>query len=106
MGSENNKIDDYKEIARIESEGINMLLSKSEVVGLAYLNDAINSFVLFLESKKGKIIPSMDIEYRTFILDIMENIDPQYKNIVTEEILLPKYNINIDILMSAIRKEK
>ena len=105
MSSQNKKLNDYEEIAKIESEGINMLLSKSEVIGLAYLNDAIKSFVSLLKEEKGNMIPSMDIDYRTFIFNIIENIKPEYKDIVTAEILLPKYNINMDILVSALRKD-
>ena len=88
-GNIENRLDDCRLIAAVEAEGICSLLSISEKAGLLYVHSAISSFREYLQKTKGPIIPSMDIEYRTFILALLEKVDEEYKEIVTKEVLCP-----------------
>lgn len=100
--------EDYKDIARLEATGVNDLLDKENIpnsVSLAYLNNAIVSFVGLLKETKGNIIPSMDMGYRVFIIELLKNIKPQHKELVLKEVLVPVHHIDIEEFMNSLSKD-
>lgn len=78
-----------RELYEMEATGINTAYGASEKLGALALSDAITSFTDFLTLQEGRFIPGMNINYRIFIVGLLENIDNKYLEAATAEIMFP-----------------
>lgn len=81
---------ELKKLYEMEAKGINAAYGVSEKLGASVLNNAIASFMDFLTVIDGKFIPGMNINYRVFIVGLLESIDDKYLEAVFVEIMFPK----------------
>ncbi len=81
------------ELCRVDACIINLALSANEKLGVVAIKDAIANFQNYLLSKKGTIVFSMDMDYRTYIVNLLDitiqNADEKNKAIIFQEIVLP-----------------
>jgi hypothetical protein len=94
------RIEGSKIIAKTEAAGICSLLGISEKAGLMYIHSAVASFKEYLKKTKGSFIPELDIEYRSFIIELLSQIDDEYKEIVTKEVISPSFYPDAKIRLS------
>jgi len=78
-----------KSLARDEADMINRLLDVKAEYGKKFLLDALDSFSRFLQSTKPNYIRPMDIEYRTFVIEILSCIKEIHKPEVIKTLLFP-----------------
>lgn len=74
------EINQIKELAVMEAKLVNKMFSISEVLGLDALTAATTSFEQFLRRKDKMFISGMSIEYRTFVIELIELIDEPYRD--------------------------
>lgn len=82
-----------QELCLVDAEIINKALSISENLGIAAIKDAINNYTNIIKSHKGSFVSSMDLDYRTYIINLLRIITEQAteenKAIIFAEIILP-----------------
>lgn len=77
----------------------------SERLGKLLLRGCVDSFKYsYLGKKYGNIIPSMSAEYRTFIIELLKNIDNKFLKPSFEELIFNLKN-NEKEIMSEIKKD-
>ena len=77
MNEDNKKLID--ELCEMDSDFINSFFKKGgDEMGALALNNSIASFSQYLESKEGKFIPGMNLEYRYFMTTLLLKIDKKY----------------------------
>lgn len=94
-------IENAKVLGAFEGKGINQLMSGSHVLGLIYLNDAVQSYIGEMKNRIGSFVPSMNLEYRTFIISLLEEVLPEYSELVIKELFTKDYAISIDEVLNA-----
>ena len=78
-------------LAKNEASLINLGFTKSIALGLLFLSNALNSFEeSYLKPKYGNIITSFSSEYRILVIEILKNIDDDFKIDALKEVILPK----------------
>lgn len=73
---------------------INMSFGISESLGIAAINDSISSFIDFLKSRNGAFVPAFSLEYRVYLVGLIDKIDEAYKTIAAQNIILPKSRVS------------
>lgn len=77
----------------IDVEMIVLAFKVSEDLGKTSIKSAVSGFVELLTNQKGKFIPSMDLDYRRYIVGLLETalnkVDESHKELVMREILFP-----------------
>lgn len=81
-------IEMIKGLCTDEASLINQLFFENEELGLAALDNAITSFETFLKQNNPMFIRGMSIEYRTFVIELLNLIDAPYRGIATSKILM------------------
>lgn len=96
-----------------EIEFIHKGFKVSELLGKLFISNSISSFVNnHLKNTHGKeILPQFSSEYRYFIVGLLKNINDEFKEVVTREILIPtvkKTNNEelLTILVTSLHTEK
>jgi hypothetical protein len=76
-----------------DAEIIMMAFKVSENVGKISIKFAMGGFIKLLTNQKGKFIPSMDLDYRRYVVGLMETalnkVDEPHKEMVMKEIMFP-----------------
>jgi len=72
---------------------INMSFGISESLGVATINDSISSFIDFLKSRNGAFVPALSLEYRVYLVGLIEKIDDAYKSAAVKTIIIPKSRV-------------
>jgi len=88
-----NRLEMIKELAVMESQAINKAFKVGNTTGALLINNSLSSFADHLRSTKVNFIPQMDIEYRTFVIDILVGIDGQYKELALKTVVFPNQTI-------------
>jgi hypothetical protein len=77
----------------IDVEMIVSAFKVSEDLGKTSIKSAVSGFVELLTNQKGKFIPSMDLDYRRYIVGLLatalEKVDESHKELVMREIMFP-----------------
>lgn len=77
-------------LVKSELEIIEKGFSISEFTGKVFLQNAITDFKdVHLAAKYGNIIPSMCMEYRYFIVELLKGIKKEYRGFAIREVLVP-----------------
>lgn len=77
-------------LVKSELEVIEKGFSISELTGKAFLQNAITDFKdVHLAAKYGNIIPSMCMEYRYFIVELLKGIKVEYRGLAVREVIVP-----------------
>lgn len=80
-------------LCKVDAEIIHLALSKNKELGRAAIKDAIANFQNFLFSRKGTMVFNMDMDYRTYIVNLLEstikNADEESRNVILKEIVVP-----------------
>ncbi len=70
-----------------------MALSVNKKPGILAINDAISNYTSLIKSQKGSFVPAMDLDYRTYIVNLLdmaiEQSSEENKAIIFSEIVLP-----------------
>lgn len=80
----------------------------SEFMGKLFLSDSISDFKnIHLKAKYDEIIPSMCMEYRYFIIELLKNIKNEYRDVATREVIVPTIgNIETEELLRILEEKK
>lgn len=89
--------DEIIKLCEVDSEIINKSFSVSEALGIAAIKDSITNYHNLLRSLKGDFVPSMDLDYRTYIANLLkittESANKKNKATIFKEIVLPQQDI-------------
>ena len=81
------------QLCKADAELITMALSISEKLGILAIKDAINNYKSILVANKGSIVSGMDLDYRTYIVNLLklstESASEENKAIIFSEIVIP-----------------
>jgi len=87
------KEEEIIQLCKVDAELITMALSISEKLGILAIKDAINNYKSILMAKKGSIVSNMDLDYRTYIVNLLklstESANEENKAIIFSEIVIP-----------------
>jgi len=87
------KEDEIIKLCEVDAEIINKALSVSESLGIIAIKDAIGNYTDLINSHKGSFVPSMDLDYRTYIINLLklstESASEENKAIIFSEIVTP-----------------
>jgi len=83
------------ELGREEAGIINKMYKIGSNLGCSMLRDSIGSFVNFMRSVKPNYIPQLDIEYRYFMLSILQNIESAYYDDLMKCLFLEDANVQL-----------
>lgn len=83
------------ELCETDAMLVNTSFGLSERLGIAAIKESISSFTIFLTKQHGNFIPGMSLEYRTYIVGLLEKINDDYKDAALAAILLPKLSQDI-----------
>ena len=85
--------DEIIKLCEVDSEIINKSFSVSEALGVAAIKDSIANYHNLLRSLKGDFVSSMDLDYRTYIINLLkittETANEKNKAIIFSEIVIP-----------------
>ncbi|MDD5373921.1 MAG: hypothetical protein PHO62_10915 [Sulfurimonas sp.] len=85
--------EELKTAYSMDAEIIAMSFKLSEKLGVMALKASVNDFTELLTNQKGKFVPSMDLDYRRYIVGLLDTtinaVDEAYKEHVFREIILP-----------------
>lgn len=79
-----------EELFKMEAEAVNIAFGANSETGLLMLGNSITSFENLLTMLKGSFIRGMDLDYRIFIVGLLENIDDKYKPEAMSQIIFPR----------------
>lgn len=82
-----------KTLSKEDAMLINMSFGISESLGIAAINNSISSFIDFLKSGGGAFVPALSLEYRVYLVGLIDEIDEAYKVVATQYIILPKSRV-------------
>ncbi|MFA6144046.1 MAG: hypothetical protein WCW84_06710 [Sulfurimonas sp.] len=77
-----------EELAETDAKLINMAFGISGSLGLNALKNSTDSFETYLRSNDTMFIRGMSIEWRTYLVKLLLNIDEQYRDVATPAIIL------------------
>lgn len=84
---------EIKSVYDIDAEMIIAALNVSEELGKTAIKSAISGFMGLLTEQKGKFVPSIDLDYRRYIVGLLETalnkVDESHKSIVMREVMFP-----------------
>lgn len=83
-------VDKLEELFKMEAVAVNTVFGVSSKTGLLMLNKSIASFENLLTMMKGNFFKGMDLDYRIFIVGLIENIDDKYKSDAMKQIIFPR----------------
>jgi hypothetical protein len=87
------KEDEIIQLCTVDAEIITKALSVSKNLGIAAIKDSIGNYTGLIKSHKGTFIPSMDLDYRTYIINLLklatESASEENKSIIFSEIIIP-----------------
>lgn len=86
---EKSTLQQIETLCETDAELINRSFGIKESLGITALKSSIDSFTVFLSQQYGNFIPSMNLEYRCYIVGLFERIEDPYKAIATKNILFP-----------------
>ena len=88
-----NIMKELNQLITTEVKIINKCFFISQELGLAMLNNSINSFVdIYIKEKYGDVVLAMCSEYRVFIVGLAREIDDKYQDVVVSTLLIPRTN--------------
>lgn len=79
-----------EQLAVIDAQGIDYSFGISELLGLSFLSNSITGYTNLLIKKHGDIVLSYSSEYRTYIIELLKNVDDKYKKNIMSELINPK----------------
>ena len=87
------KEEEIIQLCKADAELITMALHISEKLGILAIKDAINNYKSILMVNKGSIVSNMDLDYRTYIINLLklstESASEENKAIIFSEIVIP-----------------
>ena len=86
----NKDLEQLKELAKSETSLINAGFNTSNNLGLVFLRNGLKSFVdNYIYPTYGKVHLSMNTRYRTFVIELLNNIHDDYKSFALNELIQP-----------------
>lgn len=79
-----------QQLAVVDAQGIDYFFGISELLGLSFVSNSITGYTNLLIKKHGDIVLSYSSEYRTYIIELLKNVDDEYKKNVMSELINPK----------------
>jgi hypothetical protein len=85
--------DEIKQAFEVDTQMIVTAFGVSIEVGKASIKMAISGFIELLKKQKGSFVPSMDLDFRRYIVGLLDStinaVDNVHKECVAKEIILP-----------------
>jgi hypothetical protein len=92
MGDGVSSVSEYialvEKLAETDARLINMAFCDSESFGITTLKNSTDSFEGFLRASNPMFIRGMSIEWRTYLIKLLQGIDDQYRDVATAKIIL------------------
>ena len=66
------KKDEIIQLCKVDAEIIAKSLSISKSLGITAIRDSVSNYRKLLSSHKGDFVPSMDLDYRTYIVNLLK----------------------------------
>lgn len=77
-----------EKLAATDATLVNMAFGDSERLGLDAIKNSTDSFEGYLRTNNPMFIHGMSIEWRTYLIKLLQGIDDQYRDVATSAILL------------------
>ncbi len=84
------EMDLIKQLGSTDAELINLAFGVSETLGVAAMDNSMQSFQVFLREANPKFIPALSIEWRVYLVKLLLGIDDQYRDVVMARVLITK----------------
>ena len=80
-------------LCEVDAEIINKALSVNKSLGVIAIKNSISNYHELLVSRKGDFVPSMDLDYRTYIVNLLKlatkSATEENKAVIFSEVVLP-----------------
>lgn len=82
-------LEKLEELCDLDAKLINQSFAISTSLGISAMQSSIASFEGFLFKQYGNFIPSMNLEYRTYVVGILKRVDEKYTSESIMAVLFP-----------------
>jgi len=82
-------------LVEVETKLTSLAFTVSDALGRMAIKSALINFVELLKNQKGKIVLSLDLDYRVFVVNyadsLMAVLDKKHHHSIASEILMPSH---------------
>lgn len=84
---------EINELVDVETKLTSLAFKASDTLGRTAIKSALINFIELLQGRKGKFVPSLDLDYKVFVVNyatsLMKTLDKKHHPLIASEILIP-----------------